>query len=416
MKTNRVVITGMGAICGLGHDLGQIWNGLVEGRSGLSFLESPNVSPEKTPVKIAGQIKNFVLNEEILSAKDASKYDNFILYSLKATHEALLHARLLTDSPYASSKCGAILGVGMGGFPIIERQIDLFNEKGDRRVSPFFIPSLIPNMASGLLTIRYGLKGVNYTTSSACASASHAISNAYFEIASGRQDMVISGGAESVISNLPFCGFNNMKALSKNPDPLKASRPFDKNRDGFVMGEGAGVLILENLEKAKARGATIYAEIVGMGYSSDAHHITAPHPTGEGASNCMNMAIESAGISPEQVGYINAHGTSTPLGDVAETLAIKRTFKDYSKKLQISSSKSMSGHLLGAAGGFESIVCVMALHEGILPPTINLDESDPECDLDYIPNKARKCQVEYALNNSFGFGGTNSSLIFKKFN
>lgn len=416
MKTNRVAITGMGAICGLGNDLGQIWNGLIEGRSGISFLESPNVSPEKTSVKIAGQIKNFVLDEEILSAKDASKYDSFILYSLKATHEALANAGLLMNSPYAPSKCGAILGVGMGGFPIIERQIDLFNEKGERRVSPFFIPSLIPNMASGVLTIRYGLKGVNYTTSSACASASHAISNAYFEIASGRQDMVISGGSESVISNLPFCGFNNMKALSKNPDPLKASRPFDKSRDGFVMGEGAGVLILENLEKAKARGAPIYAEIVGMGYSSDAHHITAPHPTGEGASDCMIMAIGSAGIAPEQVGYINAHGTSTPLGDVAETLAIKKTFKEYSKKLQISSTKSMSGHLLGAAGGFESIVCVMALKEAILPPTINLDESDPECDLDYIPNKARKCQVEYALNNSFGFGGTNSSLIFKKYN
>jgi 3-oxoacyl-[acyl-carrier-protein] synthase II len=304
----------------------------------------------------------------------------------------------------------------MGGFPFIEKQITLFNEKGDRRVSPFFIPSIIPNMASGVLTIRYGLKGVNYTVSSACASASHALSNAFFEIASGRQDMVISGGSESVISNLPFCGFNNMKALSKNPNPLTASRPFDKARDGFVMGEGAGILILEKLETAKARGATIYAEIVGMGYSSDAHHITAPHPTGEGASDCMNMAIESAGIKPEQVGYINAHGTSTPLGDIAETMALKRTFKEYSKKLQISSSKSMTGHLLGAAGGLESIVCAMALYESILPPTINLVENDVECDLDYIPNKARKCQVEYALNNSFGFGGTNSSLIFKKYN
>ncbi|MFI5390466.1 MAG: beta-ketoacyl-ACP synthase II [Bacteriovoracales bacterium] len=415
MKTNRVAITGMGAVCGLGHDLKHIWNGLIEGRSGISFLESPNVSPEKTPVKIAGQVKNFSLAEEILSAKDASKYDTFLLYSLKAAHEALTHAGLLTESPYLPTKMGAILGVGMGGFPVIERTIDLFNERGERRVSPFFIPSLIPNMASGILTIRYGFKGVNYTTSSACASASHAISNAFFEIQSGRQDVVISGGSESVISNLPFCGFNNMKALSKNLDPLKASRPFDKNRDGFVMGEGAGILILENLEKAKARGATIYAEIVGMGYSSDAHHITAPHPTGEGASECMNMAIEFAGIHPEQIGYINAHGTSTPLGDVAETLAIKKTFKDYSKKVQISSSKSMSGHLLGAAGGFESIVCVMALHESILPPTVNLDENDLECDLDYIPNKARRSHVEYALNNSFGFGGTNSSLIFKKY-
>jgi 3-oxoacyl-[acyl-carrier-protein] synthase II len=416
MKNNRVVITGMGAICGLGNDLGQIWNGLIEGRSGISFLDSPDVSPEKTPVKIAGQVKNFSLNEDILSAKDSSKYDNFILYSLKATHEALANAGLLQESPYSPSRMGAILGVGMGGFPFIEKQITLFNEKGDRRVSPFFIPSIIPNMASGVLTIRYGLKGVNYTVSSACASASHALSNAFFEIASGRQDMVISGGSESVISNLPFCGFNNMKALSKNPNPLTASRPFDKARDGFVMGEGAGVLILEKLETAKARGATIYAEIVGMGYSSDAHHITAPHPTGEGASDCMNMAIKSAGIEPEQVGYINAHGTSTPLGDIAETMALKRTFKEYSKKLQISSSKSMTGHLLGAAGGLESIVCAMALYESILPPTINLVENDVECDLDYIPNKARKCQVEYALNNSFGFGGTNSSLIFKKYN
>ncbi len=415
MKTNRVAITGMGAVCGLGNDLGQIWNGLIEGRSGISLIEGPNVSVDKIPVRIGGQVKGFTLDEEILSAKDATKYDSFILYALKATHEAIKNAGLLSNSTYQPSKMGTILGVGMGGFPIIEKTIDLFNEKGDRRVSPFFIPSIIPNMASGVLTIRYGLKGINYTVSSACASASHAISNAYFEIASGRQDMIISGGSESVISNLPFCGFNNMKALSKNPDPIKASRPFDKKRDGFVMGEGAGILILENLDMAKARGATIYAELVGMGYSSDAHHITAPHPDGIGASECMSMAIKNAGISPEQIGYINAHGTSTPLGDVAETFAIKNTFKDYSKKLQISSSKSMSGHLLGAAGGLESIVCVMALHESILPPTINLDENDLECDLDYIPNQARRCEVEYALNNSFGFGGTNSSLIFKKY-
>jgi len=334
---------------------------------------------------------------------------------LASSNEAYKDAKLTPDT-YPAHRVGCILGVGMGGIPEVERMKDIFNEKGHRRVSPFFIPSIIPNMASGVVSIQLKLKGLNYTIASACASASHAIGNAATEIMLGRQDVVVTGGAESVICDLPVSGFNNMKALSKRYDePQKASRPFDTGRDGFIIGDGAGALILEDLEKAQARGATIYAEVVGFGASSDAHHITAPHPEGDGAYQCMKQAIEMAGIKPEDVGYINAHGTSTPLGDIAETKAIKRTFGEHAKKLKVSSTKSMTGHLLGAAGGIETIFSAMALHTGTLPPTANLDNQDPECDLDYIPNKAIQHQVEYVLNNSFGFGGTNSSTILKAY-
>lgn len=417
-QLKRVAITGMGAVTGLGHDLKSTWDGIIQGKSGISTIQTPLLG--ETPIMMAGEVKDFKMNPELLSEKEATKFDRFIHFALTAAGEALQDAGVYQNNqinwPYSAYRVGCLLGVGMGGFPIIETTAQTYLEKGHRRVSPFFIPSIIPNMAPGLITIRFGAKGLNYNIASACASSAHAISAAAFEILSGRQDMVITGGCESVLTSLTIAGFNNMKALSKrSDDPTKASRPFDKDRDGFVMGEGAGVLILEDLDKARARGATIYAEVVGHGASSDAYHITAPHPEGEGAIQCMLNSLESAGLKAQDIGYINAHGTSTPLGDIAETKAVKKTFGEHAKKLCVSSTKSMTGHLLGGAGGVESIFCAMALYKGVLPPTINLDNADPECDLDYVANRAREVQVEYALNNSFGFGGTNSCLILKHY-
>lgn len=407
-----VAITGVGTICGLGHDTKTVWGKLIEGQSGISLIE--NIPTEDLTVKICGEVKNFKLAEEITPERESSRYDRFLHLGLHAANEALIDSGVL-EAGYDKYRMGSILGVGMGGIPEIERSGQVYLEKGPRRISPFFIPAIIPNMASGLVSIRWDLQGLNYTIASACASASHAISAAAYEIMLGRQDVVVTGGTESTISHLPITGFTNMKALSRNNEnPTKASRPFDVARDGFIMGEGSGVLVLENLEKAKARGATIYAEIVGHGATSDAHHITAPHPEGSGAARCMKQALASCGLRPEQVGYINAHGTSTPLGDIGETEAIKKTFGDHAYKLKVSSSKSMTGHLLGAAGGIETIFCALALHTGTLPPTANLDNQDEKCDLNYIPHKAIQEQVEYALNNSFGFGGTNSSTILKR--
>ncbi len=409
----RVAITGMAAICGLGNDLETVWKNLIAGKPGITQIESVDIT--ESAVKIAGEVKNFKLATDILDEREHARYDRFIHFSLHSAMEAYRHAGLDKNNPYNTEEMGCILGVGMGGFPEIEKTHATFLEKGARRVSPFFIPGIIPNMSSGLVSIQLGLKGLNYTISSACASAAHAISAACYEIMNGRQEVMITGGAESVISHLPLSGFTSMKALSRNNEnPGQASRPFDSARDGFIMGEGAGILILEDLEKAKARGATIYAEIVGHGASSDAYHITAPHPEGEGATRCMKMTLKSAGVTPEQVQYVNAHGTSTPLGDVGETKAIKETFGAHAYELNVSSTKSMTGHLLGAAGGIETIFCAMAIHTGIVPPTINLDNQDPECDLNYTANKAQKRDIQYALNNSFGFGGTNSSLLLKK--
>jgi len=412
---NRVAVTGMGTICGLGTDLPTVWNKLVNGQSGVSKIENTNT--EILPCKIAGEVKNFVIHDDVFPAKEAGRFDRFILFAVKAAHEAIHHAGLEDlKKNYLPDRMGCILGVGMGGLPEIERTCETFLSKGSRRVSPFFIPAIIPNMAPGVISIQFGLTGVNYHISSACASSTHAITAATYEIESGRHDVIITGGSESVISNLPISGFANMKALSKREDePTRASRPFDRDRDGFVMGEGAGVLVLENLEKARARGAKIYAEVVGHGASADAYHITAPHPEGEGAKRCMKLALDSGNLRPEQIGHINAHGTSTPLGDIGETKAIKGIFGQHAPKIKICSSKSMTGHLLGAAGGIESIFCIMSLHNGIISPTINLENPDPECDLDYVPNVAQKIQVEYALNNSFGFGGTNASIIFKHY-
>lgn len=408
----RVAITGIGMINSLGHDVKTVWGKLIEGQSGISLIE--NIPTEDLTVKICGEVKNFELAEEILPFKESKRYDRFLNLGLHAANEAINDSNLL-EAGYDKHRIGSILGVGMGGIPEIERSGQVYLEKGPRRISPFFIPAIIPNMASGLTSIRWGLEGLNYTIASACASASHAISAAAYEIMLGRQDAMVTGGTESTVSHLPISGFTNMKALSRNNEnPTQASRPFDVARDGFVMGEGAGVLVIENYDKAVARGATIYAEIVGHGATSDAHHITAPHPEGSGAAACMKQALESCGVKPEQVGYINAHGTSTPLGDIGETEAIKKTFGDHAYNLKVSSSKSMTGHLLGAAGGIETIFCALALHTGTLPPTANLDNQDEKCDLNYIPNKAIQEQVEYALNNSFGFGGTNSSTILKR--
>lgn len=413
MKLKRVAITGIGSITGLGHNAKAMWAAAMEGRSGVSNITS--IPSENLPVKFAGEVQNFIIAEDILEAKEAPRYDRFIHYALHAGFEAMREANI-PEGFYNAHRMGCILGVGMGGFPFIESSHTEFMAKGPRRVSPFFIPSVIPNMTSGLLSIKLGLKGANFTIASACASSAHAISMAAYEIMYGRHDMVMSGGAESVLSDLTINGFNNMKALSRrNDEPVRASRPFDVDRDGFVIGDGAGILILEDFDKAIERGAFIYAEVVGHGATSDANHITAPHPEGEGANACMEQALAFAGIKKEQVGYVNAHGTSTPLGDIAETKAIKKTFGAHSKNLIVSSTKSMTGHLLGAAGGIETIFCALALKNQIIPPTINLEKQDPECDLNYAPLKPVKANLEYALNNSFGFGGTNSSLILKKY-
>jgi len=412
MKLNRVAVTGMGAICGLGHNLEEIWSNAIAGKPGISTLQNQNT--ENWPVTFGGEIKNFKLNPELMEPKDQERFDLFNQYALHCTDQALKQSGLL-EAKYNPEKIGIIFGTGLGGFPHIESNHKLFLERGARRVSPFFIPSVIPNMPEGLISIKWGFKGINFALASACASSAHAIGVAATEIILGRQDAMITGGTEGVITGFTIAGFASMKALSKrNEEPHRASRPYDTARDGFVMGEGAGILVLENYEKAKARGAKIIAEIVGFGASSDAYHFTAPHPEGLGALACMNQALEMAGIAKEQIGYINAHGTSTPLGDVAETQAIKKVFGDHAYNLRVSSTKSMTGHLLGAAGGLESIFCIKALETGILPPTINLENQDPQCDLNYVPNTSQKTNPEFALNNSFGFGGTNSSTIFRK--
>lgn len=410
---NRVAVTGISAMCGAGNNLEEVWSNLIAGKSGISTLE--NVDENMWPIRIAGQVKNFEISEDLLEAKEQSRYDLFIHFGLHCTDEALKQSGLLEDK-FDPLKVGAILGTGLGGFPFIESTTQTYWNRGPRRVSPFFIPSFIPNMATGKISMKYDFKGVNYTVSSACASAAHAIGAGATEIMLGRHDAMVVGGSEAVITGLPFAGFNNMKALSKrNDDPTKASRPFDKDRDGFVMGEGAGILILENLEKAKARGAKILAEVVGFGATADAYHITAPHPEGEGTIPCMQQALDMAGVRKEEIDYINAHGTSTPVGDVAETKAIKSVFGDHAKNIDVSSTKSMTGHLLGAAGGLESVVCVKSLVDGVLAPTINLENQDENCDLNYVPNEAKKRDIQFALNNSFGFGGTNSTTLFKKY-
>ncbi len=406
----RVVITGLGCVSPLGIGVDETWKKIKAGESGISRITK--FDPSCVPSQIAGEVKGFKA-EEFMPKKLVSRVDTFIHYAIASARMALEDAGLPLED--LGERVGVSIGVGMGGVGQIEVFSEIMKTKGYRRVSPFFIPMIIPNMASGQIAILFGAKGPNLAVCTACAAGNHAIGEAFRLVREGIADIMICGGTESLITPLCVAGFAVMKALStRNDEPEKASRPFDAKRDGFVIAEGCGMLVLEELEHAKKRGAKIYAELVGYGLNADAYHMTAPHPDGEGAATCMEMALKDAGIKPEDVDYINAHGTSTPLNDVAETKAIKRVFKDQAYKLMVSSTKSMTGHLLGGAGGLEAVLTTLAVYEGIVPPTINYEEPDPECDLDYVPNKARKADIKVALSNAFGFGGCNACLVFKK--
>ncbi|MFP3919075.1 beta-ketoacyl-ACP synthase II [Lysinibacillus telephonicus] len=406
----RVVITGIGAVTPLGNTAEETWQALIAGKSGVGPLT--RLDTEKFPAKVAAEVKDFDI-EQYVEKKEARKMDRFTHYALASSIMAVKDANLtITDD--IAHKVGVWIGSGIGGMETFENQFEMFQQRGVRRVSPFFVPMMIPNMASGQVSIHLGAKGINSCSVTACASGTNSIGDAFKVIQRGDADVMITGGAEAPIVNMAVAGFCSSTALSLNPDPETASRPFDANRDGFVIAEGAGVLVLEDYEFAKARGAKIYAEIVGYGSTGDAHHITAPAPNGEGAARAIQQAIDDGGIDPTQVGYINAHGTSTPYNDLFETMAVKSVFGEHAYKLAMSSTKSMTGHLLGAAGGVEAIFTALALKEGILPPTINLTTPDPECDLDYVPNKARQQYVEYAMSNSLGFGGHNASLLLRK--
>jgi 3-oxoacyl-[acyl-carrier-protein] synthase II len=407
----RVVVTGVGTVSPLGCGNMKNWDALTSGKSGIGLITRFDTSD--MPVKIAGEIPDFNA-EEFIDKKEIKKMDLFIQYALAAAQYAMEDSGLIINEENAE-RVGVLVGAGLGGLPTIEKYHTILSESGPKKISPFFIPMLIINLAPGHISIKYGAKGPNISSVSACATSTHSIGDAYHIIKRGDADAMIAGGTESVITPLGIGGFAAMKALSdRNDDPVAASRPFDKNRDGFVMGEGAGIVILEEYEAAKARGAKIYAEVVGYGMTGDAYHLTAPAPGGEGGARSMKMALKNAGVAPEQVAYINAHGTSTPLGDMYETMAIKSVFGDYCKKLMVSSTKSMTGHLLGAAGGIEAVYTLMAMDKSVVPPTINYTDPDPECDLDYVPNTARDAKIDYAMSNNFGFGGTNATLLFKK--
>jgi len=412
MNKNRVVVTGIGMLTPLGIGVEKSWEGLLAGKSGIRRITQFDSS--QFPTKIAGEVEGFN-PEDYIEIKEIKKMDRFIQFAIAAAHIALEDSGLkITDSN--AERVGVIVGSGIGGLSSIERYHTILMEKGPRKISPFFIPMLIINLASGQISIRFGAKGPNSALATACATGSHAIGDALKIIQRGDADVMIAGGAEAVITPLGIGGFNAMKALStRNDEPEKASRPFDIDRDGFIMGEGAGIVILESLESAVTRGANIYAEIVGYGMTADAYHITAPSPGGEGAVRCMKMTLQDAGVNPSDINYINAHGTSTKYGDELETIGIKTVFGEHAYKVPVSSTKSMTGHLLGAAGGVEAVISVLCICNDIVPPTINLDNPDTECDLDYVPHHSRKMSVHYALTNSFGFGGTNACLLFKKF-
>lgn len=409
MSKRRVVVTGLGILSPLGNDLASTWDGIVNGRSGIGPITQMDASGFAT--RIAGEVKGFDPAVWV-PAKDIKKMDTFILYGVAATRMALQDAGLEITEANAE-RIGAIVGSGIGGIHGIEEQSIRLHEGGPRKVSPFYVPSTIINMLPGQITLITGIKGPSFSAVSACASSNHSIGTAMRMIQYGDADAMIAGGAERGTTPTSVGGFCAMKAMTtRNDDPARASRPWDRDRDGFVMGDGAGILILEEYEFAKARGARIYCELVGSGASSDAFHMTAPSEDGEGPARCMAAALRDAGLQPSQVGYLNAHGTSTPLGDLAETQAIKRAFGGHATSMMVSSTKSMTGHLLGAAGGVEAVFSVMALHTGIVPPTINLDEPGEGCDLDYVPNVAREHRLDYVMSNGFGFGGTNGSLIF----
>jgi 3-oxoacyl-[acyl-carrier-protein] synthase II len=415
MQRRRVVVTGLGLVSPLGLTVKDTWQAAKEGRSGVGPITRFDASAFTT--KIAAEVKGFSA-DPFIDFKDQKKQDLFSQYAIAATHEALSESNLLTSSaPYEPSKMGCVLGVGIGGLMILEKYHQAYLEGGPKKISPFLIPGMISNLGPGNVAIKYNLKGVNYTVTSACTSSTHAIGEAYRMIADGLQDVMVTGGSESTVCPIGIGGFNALKALStRNDAPEKASRPFDKDRDGFVLGEGCAILVLESLDNAVKRGAQIYAEVIGYGTSCDAYHMTAPCVDGEGAVRCMRNAIEWAGVKIEQVDYLNAHGTSTPANDTSETAAIKAVFGEHAKKgLLVSSTKSMTGHLLGAAGAIEAAFSVLAIKDSIVPPTINLDNPDEGCDLDYVPHKARQRDVNVAMSNSFGFGGTNATLVFGKY-
>lgn len=408
----RVVITGVGVITPVGIGKETFWNSIKSGKSGVGPIESFDVSEYNT--RIAAEVKDFDPSEYI-DKKEARRMDRFVKFAVCAAKMALADAGIDIEKEDAT-RVGTFIGSGIGGISTFEEQYKVLLEKGPGRISPFFIPMMISNMAVGQVAIATGAKGPNLTTVSACASGSDAVGQAFYSVSRGDADIIITGGSEATISPTALAGFCSMKALStKNDTPEKASTPFSADRDGFVMGEGAGIMIVEELEHAKARGAHIIAELIGYGSTNDAHHITAPAPGGEGGARCMTAALKCAGIKPEDVDYINAHGTSTHYNDLFETQAIKTAFGDHAYKLAVSSTKSMTGHLLGAAGGVEAIITALALEEGFIPPTINLDNPDPECDLDYVPNVGRKADIKYAVSNSLGFGGHNACIALKKY-
>ena len=412
MSRRRVVVTGLGILCPVGTGVEETWRGITAGKSGIGPITQFDAST--FPTRIAGEVKDFQA-DKWMDKREVRRNDRFIQFSMAAADMAVKDSGLdmAKEDP---DRVGCIVGAGLGGLATIEEWHKVYLEKGLKRLTPFFIPALIVNLAPGQLSLKYGLKGPNYSPVSACATGNHSIGDAMMLIERDMADVMVTGGVESTITPLGIGGFCAARALSERNDaPEKASRPFDKNRDGFVAGEGSGILVVEEYEHAKRRGAKIYCELVGYGASADANHITAPAPEGEGGQRAMRMALKDAGLAPEQIGYVNTHGTSTPQGDIAECQAIKKVFGDWAKKgLMISSTKSMTGHLLGGAGGAESVFSVLALSSGVLPPTINVEEQDPECDLDVIPNHAREKRVDAVLSNSFGFGGTNAVLCFKR--
>jgi 3-oxoacyl-[acyl-carrier-protein] synthase II len=412
LLAKRVVITGLGLICPVGTGVAQAWEALCAGKSGIGRITRFDPAPYET--QIAGEVKNFNA-EDFMNKKEARRFELFISYAVAATRMALEDSRLaITDEN--SGRVGVITGCGLGGLRFMEETILNVAQNGPRRVSPFFIPMMIGNMAPGMISIIFGAKGPNVSLATACAAGAHAVGDSFKLIQQGRVDAMITGGTEAVIAPSCIAGFNAMKALStRNDDPQGASRPFERDRDGFVPGEGSGILILEEHEHALSRGAKIYAEMVGYGLTGDGYHMTSPPPDGNGASRCMQMALDDAGIEAAQVNYINAHGTSTELNDLYETRAIKTVFKEHAHTVAVSSTKSMTGHLLGGAGGIETVFSALAVHHDVMPPTINYENQAPELDLDYVPNKARAATVNFAMTNSFGFGGTNASLILKKY-
>lgn len=407
----RVVVTGVGLVCSVGTGTEETWTAIRNGKNGIEPITQ--FDAEQFSCRIAGEVKNFDPLQYV-DKKDVKKMGRFIQFAMAASEFAMKHAHL-TISEEDAENAGVYIGSGIGGFEVIEREHRILLEKGPSRISPFFIPSCIVNLASGYVSIRYGAKGPNSATATACTTSAHSIGDSFRMIQYGHADVMICGGSEACVTPMGIGGFAAMRALStRNEQPEKACRPWDKERDGFVVGEGAGVLVLEELEYAKRRGAHILAELVGYGMSSDAHHITSPPDDGDGAYRVMRNALRDAAIEPSAVQYVNAHGTSTGVGDRAETIALKRAFGDHAKKLAVSSTKSMTGHLLGGAGGLEAGISVLAIRDQIAPPTINHDDPDPECDLDYVPHHARPLPIEYVLSNSFGFGGTNGCLIFKR--